>query len=87
MALSKNYSFKTKYSIDAIVDSCYIKVNSTHTTKSFGTALVQFFPNDKSSVLEELPYQFVYDINGENPIKQAYLHLKTLPEFATATDC
>jgi hypothetical protein len=87
MALSKNYSFKTKYGIDAIVDSCYIKVNSTHTTKSFGTALVQFFPNDKSSVLEELPYQFVYDINGENPIKQAYLYLKTLPEFATATDC
>jgi hypothetical protein len=28
-----------------------------------------------------------YDINGENPIKQAYLHLKTLPEFADAVDC
>jgi hypothetical protein len=32
-------------------------------------------------------YSCAYDINGENPIKQAYLHLKTLPEFATATDC
>jgi len=28
-----------------------------------------------------------YNINGENPIKQAYLHLKTLPEFADAVDC
>ena len=28
-----------------------------------------------------------YDITGENPIKQAYLYLKTLPEFASATDC
>jgi hypothetical protein len=28
-----------------------------------------------------------YDLNGENPIKQAYLHLKTLPEFADAVDC
>lgn len=28
-----------------------------------------------------------YDLNGENPIKQAYKHIKTLPEFAGATDC
>ena len=28
-----------------------------------------------------------YDITGENPIKQAYEYLKTLPEFADATDC
>jgi phenylalanine-4-hydroxylase len=28
-----------------------------------------------------------YDIDGTNPIKQAYDHLKTLPEFAGATDC
>lgn len=27
-----------------------------------------------------------YDIAGENPIKQAYEHLKTLPEFADAAD-
>lgn len=28
-----------------------------------------------------------YEIDGDNPIKQAYKHLKTLPEFAGATDC
>ena len=87
MALSKNYNFKTKYGVDAVINNCYIKVNSINTTKLFGTALVQFFPNDKSSVIEELPYQFAYDITGENPIKQAYEYLKTLPEFANATDC
>jgi len=32
-------------------------------------------------------YSCDYDINGENPIKQAYLHLKSLPEFADAVDC
>jgi len=32
-------------------------------------------------------YYCAYDINGENPIKQAYEYLKTLPEFANATDC
>ena len=28
-----------------------------------------------------------YDIEGPNPIAQAYVHLKTLPEFEDATDC
>jgi len=32
-------------------------------------------------------YSCTYDITGENPIKQAYEYLKTLPEFANATDC
>jgi len=41
----------------------------------------------------EIPwfFEFViesdYDLDGPNPIKQAYLHLKTLPEFADAIDC
>lgn len=29
----------------------------------------------------------VYSLTGENPIAQAYAHLKTLPEFAGAVDC
>lgn len=28
-----------------------------------------------------------YDINGDNPIAQAYAYLKTLPKFADAVDC
>lgn len=28
-----------------------------------------------------------YNLNLDNPIKQAYNHLKTLPEFAGAVDC
>lgn len=32
-------------------------------------------------------YECAYDISGDNPIKQAYKHLKTLQEFAGATDC
>jgi hypothetical protein len=36
---------------------------------------------------EESVLSCAYAIDGENPIKQAYDHLKTLPEFAGATDC
>lgn len=32
-------------------------------------------------------YECSYDIQGDNPIKQAYKYLKTLPEFANAQDC
>ena len=32
-------------------------------------------------------YACEYDIEGSNPIAQAYEYLKTLPEFAGATDC
>lgn len=28
-----------------------------------------------------------YDIEGDNPIKQAYMHAKSLPEFAGSVDC
>ena len=28
-----------------------------------------------------------YDMGGANPYVQAYSHIKTLPEFANATDC
>lgn len=28
-----------------------------------------------------------YDIFGDNPIKQAYLYVKSLPEYADAVDC
>ena len=36
-----------------------------------------------SESLEVAPYA----LTGANPIAQAYEHLKTLPEFAGATDC
>jgi len=32
-------------------------------------------------------YECAYNLNGANPIAQAYYHLKTLPEFADAIDC
>jgi hypothetical protein len=32
-------------------------------------------------------YDAAYNLNGADPIAQAYAHLKTLPEFAGAVDC
>jgi hypothetical protein len=37
--------------------------------------------------LKEFLTEFPLDLDGPNPIKQAYQFLKTLPEFFDATDC
>jgi hypothetical protein len=87
MALTQPQIFATKYKQNVTIDNCYIKVSNVLATKSACTSLVLFMSNQFGEVLEERPYFFAYDINGENPIKQAYLYLKTLPEFASATDC
>lgn len=35
----------------------------------------------------DVEFECVYDIDGANPAKQIYKHLKTLPEFIDAEDC
>lgn len=32
-------------------------------------------------------HECAYDLLGANPIQQAYVHLKSLDQFAAATDC
>lgn len=32
-------------------------------------------------------YEAAFDLNGTNPLAQAYEYLKTLPEFSDAVDC
>lgn len=47
----------------------------------------------RSSVDGTLPHfldaqlECVYDMNGANPIAQAYAHIKSLPEYSDAQDC
>lgn len=43
-------------------------------------------PEEKFPV-EEVSFSCAYDLDGANPMEQAYAHLKTLSEFAGAADC
>jgi hypothetical protein len=38
-------------------------------------------------IVSDTVEEFTPDMDGPNFIKQAYLHLKALPEFAGAVDC
>lgn len=85
MALKQK--IKTEWGIE--VENAYSRIeNVTLTAKDKITFLVRsYVSNDGVPFFTEKVSGCAYDINGENPIKQAYLHLKTLPEFTDAVDC
>jgi hypothetical protein len=68
----------------SISEEVYVKVEKVVATKSTANCLVSF-SGDKLNGMNN--YEFNVNLDGVNFIKQAYLHLKTLPEFASAVDC
>lgn len=46
-----------------------------------------FVSKEQNLPFEMLAFSCVYDIQGDNPIHQAYKYVKTLPEFSDAVDC
>jgi hypothetical protein len=63
----------------------YIKVESLSGNKDYQSAKVLF--KDKEKIIFTKSYGFKPSLDGENFIAQAYLFLKTLPEFTGARDC
>jgi hypothetical protein len=70
--------------VEVSVPDAYIKVASVAGDKNSVVAHVIIVSGDYLSHRNE---SFVPNLDGPNFIKQAYEHLKTLPEFANATDC
>lgn len=78
-------------SIDLVGDisiPCYIKVEGFNGTKNEILFHVVFRKNAADGeFVKHTHYQMVPDLDSpDNFIKQAYGHLKTLPEFAGAAD-
>ena len=65
----------------------YWKVDRIEASKHSATAILNAYDEKDGSTIDGKIVKFSPDLNGENFIKQAYAHLKTLPEFAGATDC
>lgn len=73
--------------ISATYEDCYIKVATVSASKTEGQAVVVFSKEADGPVLFERSFLFQVGLEGDNFIKQAYLHLKALPEFEGAVDC
>ena len=87
MAFRKQESIEVR--IAGLVQvSCYIRVAHVTGTKNEITANAVFHKdNGDGEMFKAGAYTFTPSMDGGNFIKQAYGHLKTLPEFAGATDC
>lgn len=69
------------------VTDAYCRVSNIDLTKSVMDFKLEMRALEASEAFNVLEFTCPYDIAGENPIAQAYVHLKTLPEFAGAVDC
>ena len=86
MAIQNTQKFNTDFG-QVTVAECYIKVSIVEVNKVNGMANVSFYDKPSGKLLQTKIYPVPHDLNGSNALAQAYNHLKTLPEFAGATDC
>ena len=87
MALNKSMTLKSNFGQDVVFNRTYIKIDKISGSKSAISAEVNVYDQKDGTVLQTGTRSFVPSLDGDNFIKQAYNHLKTLPEFAGATDC
>ena len=84
MALKK--TTKTSFGIE-VIDAYHRVENVSITSKTSMTFQVRSRVDAEHPIFGEMLIECGYDINGENPIAQAYAHLKNLPEFVGSVDC
>jgi len=67
--------------------TAYVKVIGVTGNKSLVQCDIKYLKDDADGeTIKSGSFEFTPSMDGGNFIKQAYEHLKTLPEFASATD-
>lgn len=84
MALSKTVS--TIYGFDVVNAYHRVEAISINSKDEIKFHVRSYTTPDKPFFAEQI-LNAPYIMDGQNPIKQAYIHLKNLPEFSGATDC
>ncbi len=82
MALQKTVIFK-----GITLDGAYLKIQSFSGSKELLKFDLATHSRAGEQAITVASFEMPYSIEGANPIKQAYDHLKSLPEFAGAVDC
>ena len=68
------------------VSQAYCRVGLVSLTKETLNFSLMFYANTEKAPFDERTFTCAYNLNGSNPISQAYVYLKTLPEFQSAED-
>lgn len=85
MALKK--TVKTEHGFDAV--DAYHRVEGVRLNgKTSMSYQVRSYKDDTGfPAFADATYESAYDMQGNNPVAQAYAHIKALPEFLDAKDC
>ena len=86
MALTKTVVLKA-YGQNVSINNAYIKIDEIKGGKNKIDALFGVYDKQNGNCVKQSVSRFEPVLDGANFIKQAYQHLKTLPEFAGAQDC
>jgi hypothetical protein len=69
-------------------DGAYCTASSLAGSKDAMSVNVEMRTERGGDIIAMRSYPFPYDLaSADNAFRQAYLHLKSLPEFAGAVDC
>jgi hypothetical protein len=86
MALEKNVTVvKQNFAGELVAKNAYWKITKLAGSKHLMNVEIDAFVNNEK--IDGYISSFVPNLEGKNFIAQAYDHLKTLPNFANATDC
>jgi hypothetical protein len=88
MAIKHTFNLKDNFGRTVEFKNCHAKIVGIDGSKDGITLTLEIRQaQDDKIVLTSKHYWFVPVLDGKNFIEQAYEYLKTLPEFAGATDC
>jgi hypothetical protein len=88
MALTATITLTDNFKEQITFNNAYVRVECIQATRHWANAEVLIFKATNGDLLERKNYEFMAELEqGQNHIKQAYEHLKTLPEFSDAVDC
>lgn len=84
MALKKTFTLENKL----VANNAYIRItNISIANKEHAVANLSFGVDETAIPFQHKTIPFAYNLQGDNAWRQAYTHIKTLPEFVGATDC
>lgn len=84
MALKKDIEFKGISVVGAYLRAVSPTIRRGNEHLEF---ILEYAADENAQYFKARAFDCVYDLDGSNPIEQAYEFLKTLDEFADATDC
>ena len=87
MAISKTIQAVDNFNETIPFENAYIKIDSVSGGKELMSCFISAYKQSDRSKIHSYHSQFVPVLDGDNFIKQAYKHIKTLPEFVNAVDC